>query len=147
MAKFWKTFLPIGWLYGEYVDLKNFNKSMLDAIKRLFIKEAPERKESFEQAMTRLNLTNDDVIRTARNYRWYAIIFLLLGIILFSYAFYLLFAYFSITGWLLALGATTLCLTYAFRFDFWAYQMRMRKLGVTANEWLQSILGGKGSSI
>jgi len=142
-----KTFLPIGWLHGEYEDVKNQNKTIVNTIKRLFTKEVPERQETFEEAVTRLGLSQEEVNKTAKFNRLYALIFLLLAILLFCYAFYLLFAYVSITGWLLSLAATALALTYAFRFDYWSYQMRMRKLGVTFDEWLRSIVGGKGPSV
>jgi hypothetical protein len=144
---FLKTFLPLGWLYGEYEDVKNQNKTIVSIVKSLFIKDTNAKQETFEQALNRLGLTREQADKMASHYRWYALAFLLFGIVLFTYAFYLLFMYFSISGWLLSLAATTLCLAYAFSFDFWSYQIRVRKLGVPFNEWMQSILGGKGSSI
>lgn len=144
---FVKNFLPSGWLYGEVEDLQNQNKTIFKIIKTLYAKRLPEREESFEQAMKRLNLTEEYVKRTASIYRLYAICFLILAIAIFGYGFYLLFAHLSFSGCLLAIASTGLCLAQAFRFDFWAYQMKVRRLGVTFNEWKQSILGDKGTSI
>lgn len=142
----WKTFGPSGYLSGEYQDVKNQSKTIWGTLKGLFIKPRPENQESFEQAMQRLKLSIEDADNIANRYRRYALIFLLFGVILFTYAFYLLFEYFSVTGWLLALAATTLCLAYAFNYDFWSYQIRIRKLGVSFNEWLDSILGKRSST-
>lgn len=143
---FLRTFLPSGWLYGEVEGLKNENKTLYRILKSLFTKSTPERQETFEQAMTRMGLTEAYVKKTATTYRLYAILFLLIGIAIFTYGFYLLFDIRSLSGWLLAMAATGLCLAQAFRFDFWAYQMRVRKLGVTFSEWKSSILGNKGTS-
>lgn len=142
----WKTFGPSGYLAGEVEDIKNQNKTIWGNLKSLFTKPVPQQnnQESFEQAMKRMNLNLGQADALASRYRLYAIIFFLFGIALFSYAFYLLFMYFSISGWLLALAATTLCVTYAFSYDFWSFQIRKRKLGVTFKEWLDNILG-KGS--
>ena len=147
---FWKSagnlFLPIGWLGGEIDEVKNSTRTIANSVKRLFVRDVPERSETFEEAMTRLGLSEEDVRHTIRNYSIYAMIFLLLGIALFAYAFYLLFAHFTITGWLIALAATGFCLVQFFRYDFWVFQMKQRRLGITFNEWKSHLLGGKGSS-
>jgi len=152
MAKkgFWRTagnlFLPIGWIGGEIDEIKNSTQVIINSIKRLFTRDVPERSETFEEAITRLGLSEEDVRQTIRNYSFYARIFLLIGIALFCYAFYLLFAYFSITGCLIALAATGFCLVQFFRYDFWVYQMKQRKLGISFSEWKKHLLGRGRSS-
>lgn len=141
-----KTFLPSGWLYGEVEDLKDQNKSLYRILKSLFTKDTPVREESFADAMVRLNLTEEYVKRTAATYHIYAILFFILGLAIFTYGFYVLFAHSTLSGWLLSMAASGLCLAQAFRFDFWSYQMRVRKLGVSFNEWLESVVGKKGPS-
>lgn len=142
---FLKTFLPSGWLYGEYEDVKNQNKTIVGSIKGLLTKPVPQKEETFEQALVRLKLTRAQADSIASRYRWFALLFFLIGLCLFGYAFFLLFKYFSIAGWLLSLAATALSFSYAFSFDFWSFQIRSRKLGVTWKEWLENILG-KGFS-
>lgn len=153
MAKrgFFKTtgslFLPIGWLGGEVTDLKRSNRTIVNTIKGLFVKETPpENPETFDQAVARMELTEEDIKKTINTYSTYALIFILIALALFAYAFYLLFAYGSITGWLISLAATGFCLIQFFRYDFWAYQMKERRLGITFDEWKKHILGGKGTS-
>lgn len=141
----WKTFFnPAGWL--DYDGLKNQNRTMYSILKSMFSKEVPARQETFEQAKERLGLTDDDVKHIETNYRIYAIIFLVIGIIIFAYAFFLLFRYFTLTGWLLGLAASAYSLSLAFKFDFWSFQIRQRKLGATFSEWKRSVLGDKGTS-
>jgi len=143
---FAKNFLPSGWLYGEVEDLKNQNVTIFRILKALFTKSVPRQEETFEQAMERLGLTEEDVKKTASTYRLYAFFFLFLSACIFVYGFYLLFTTLSLAGCLLAMAATSVCLAQAFRFDFWAYQMRVRKLGVTLTEWKKSILGDRGAT-
>lgn len=139
-------YLPIGWLGGEVEDLKNSNRNIVGAVKRILSPEEAEHEESFDDAMKRLNLSDADIKKSISRYQTYVGLFLLIAILLFSYSFYLLFAHISIIGFLLSLTATVFCLTQAFRFDFWAYQMKNRKLGVSFNEWKQHVLGIKGKS-
>ena len=141
MRGLFNAFLPSGRLYGEVQGVKDQNKTLWTMLKTLYSKDVPEREETFEQAMARLGLTEADIQKTATRYRLYTLLFFLFGLALFAYAFYLLFAYFYVTGCLLALTATIFSWGQAFRFDFWSYQIRVRKLGVTFKEWKQSILG------
>lgn len=141
----WKTFFnPAGWL--DYQGLKEKNQTIFSTLKNLFSKPQPERQETFEQAKERLGLSDEDVKALEARYHLYALLFLLLGVIIFAYAFFLLFAYATITGWLLGLAAAAYSLSLAFKFDFWSFQMRQKKLGVTFTEWKRNILGDKGTS-
>lgn len=138
---FAKTFLPIGWLGGEIQGAKDFNRSVVNTVKTILTKETPQRQESFEQALARLGLTKAEAAKTASRYQIYAFVFLGLGVLLFAYSFYLLFAHFTIAGLLIGLAATAYCLAQAFRFDFWSYQIRVQRLGVSFKEWKEHILG------
>lgn len=137
-----KTFFnPSGWLDVAY--LKNQNRTIWGILKSLFTSEKPNREESFEEAIKRLGLTEEEVVSTQKTYRLYALFFVCLTLALFIYAFYLLFYHGTLAGWLLALATSALFAGQAFRYDFWSYQMRRRRLGVTFKEWKNSILGGK----
>lgn len=138
-----KTFLnPSGWIDLE--GLKQQNRTIWTILKNLFSPPTPIEKETFEQAMTRLRLTEEDVQSAKTTYRLYAIFFLSLGLIVILYAFYLLFHHGTFTGWVLAVASAALFLSQAFKYDFWAFQLRRRKLGATFEEWKNSLLGHKG---
>lgn len=142
----WKTFFnPAGWL--DYEGLKNQNKTIFSSIKGLLTKPTPAHTETYEEAMKRLDVTDQDIQKAATSYKVYAFLLMLVGVTIFAYAFYLLFSQFLITGWLLGVAASALCLAQAFKYHFWAFQMRRRKLGATFSEWSRSFLGEKGTSI
>ncbi|MCL5975534.1 MAG: type IVB secretion system protein IcmV [Gammaproteobacteria bacterium] len=129
-----KTFFnPSGWLDTE--SLRIYNTTIWDSIRGLFITPVAEKKETFEEAMARLNLTEDDVVKIQRNYLIYAVLFVCLGAALFLFSLYLLFHHASFYGWLLALVSAGLCGAQAFRFHFWYFQIKFRKLGCTFEEW------------
>ena len=138
-----KTFLnPMGWFGWE--SMKEQNQVIWGLIKGMFVPAKPIREESFEAAMQRLDVTEDDVRTSITRYRTFALIFLILGVISFAYAFFLLFYYGTITGWLLGIAVAALFGSQAFKFDFWAFQMSRRQLGLTFTDWRRNILGEKG---
>lgn len=137
-----KTFFnPSAWI--DLSSLKLMNRTIVDVVKNLFQVEQPERTETFEQAMERLKLTEDQVQFGATNFRIYALIFLLLGLLVFFYTFYILFKYKAFYSWLLGMATAALFFSQAFKYDFWSLQMRQRKLGITGKEWLDFVLGVK----
>lgn len=140
-----KTFVdPAGWL--NYSVLKNQHKTLWDILKGLVKPPTPQRKETFLQAMVRLKLTETDVSAMQSRYRWYSFFFLALGLLVFIHAFYLLFTHGTLTGWLLGMATCALFLSQAYRYHFWSFQMKSRKLGATFAEWKRNILGQKGST-
>ena len=138
-----KTFFnPSLWVDWNYVKFEN--RTLFSILKTQFTPTRPQREESFEQAMKRLNLTEEDVKKTATSYRYYALFFFILGFLSFIYAFFLLFSRGFLSGWILSLAVCLLLLSQAFRFDFWAFQMKNRTLGLTFADWKQHYLGDKG---
>lgn len=119
----------------DFATLKDFGKNVIGATKKLLVPSQPTYTESFEQAMVRLNLTEEDVAQRIKQFRLYVMIFFGGAIGLLIYDIYLLWqgtymAFFAVLGLML------LMLGQAFRYDFWLYQMRQRKLGCSFGEWL-----------
>ncbi|OGT37349.1 MAG: hypothetical protein A3F12_06215 [Gammaproteobacteria bacterium RIFCSPHIGHO2_12_FULL_38_14] len=136
-----KTFLyPSGWIDLEF--LKDQNKTIWSILRSLVTAPTPVYEETFEQAMARLGLKEEDIQHSALRFRLYAIFFLVLSLASLIYSIYLLIHYVTLLGFLLGLGVTGLFLAQAFKYDFWAFQIRRRKLGATVQEWKRSILGG-----
>lgn len=137
-----KTFFnPAAWL--DFNAVRAHTILVWTTLANLFTPPRPLREETFEQAMTRLHLTEPDVKSIAQTYRQYAIFFFIIGLLGFCYAFYLLFRYWTFIGFLIGLCMTALFITQAFKYDFWSLQMRKRKLGLTFEDWQKSILGSK----
>lgn len=129
-----KTFFnPTGWL-GYNLISSQFRWTK-DVIKELFTPARSLREETFEQALIRLNLTEEELQERAKIYLIYALIFLSLGACTFAYSFFLLFYHGTFSGWILAMGVTALFLVQAVRFDFWRFQIKQRRLGCTLHEW------------
>jgi len=139
-----KTFFnPSEWL--GYSAMKANNRTLWEVLKDLFTMPKKEmvKEETFEQAMQRLNMTEDDVESAVKNFRSYAIMFVIIGMTVFFYAFYLLFSVKGpyISAWLLGVATSALFLSQAFKYDFWSFQMKRRQLGATFEEWKRSLLG------
>ena len=120
------------WLGASYI--KNSVGQTIANTKTMFIPERADRQESFSDALQRLNITEADLkTRESEFLRLFAVHFLL-AIGLFCYALFLFYS----GNW--GGGCMTLCLVLyplalAFRFHFWLFQIRQRKLGCTIKEW------------
>lgn len=137
-----KTFFdPASWLDVE--SLKRQNVLIFGVLKNLFRTPAPVQAETFEQACKRLNLSEADIQDMIKSYRLYALLMFTVGMVVLGYTFYLLIQHQTFTGALLGLAATALFLSYAFRYDFWAFQLRTRRLGATFEEWKQHFFASK----
>lgn len=131
-----KTFFnPRAWL--GYDQLKSQTSTIWDIFKKLFTPAKPERQETFDEAMKRLEITEDDLKVKKATYLNYAIAFIMLATISFISSFFYLFYYHTFAGMMLGFAVTTLFATQAFRFHFWYFQIKHRKLGCTYQEWRQ----------
>jgi intracellular multiplication protein IcmV len=131
-----KTFFnPRAWL--GYDELKNQTKTIWDTLRALFTSSKPQRQETFEQAMQRLQLSEKDIKEKQATYLNYAIAFIILAVCSFLSSFYYLIHHHTFSGMILGFAVTTLFATQAFRFHFWYFQIKHRKLGCTYKEWRQ----------
>lgn len=131
-----KTFFnPAGWL--GYEQLKFYNQVIWGNFKRLGTPETPERTETFDEAMQRLQLTDQDIQQTSDRYLLYAIIFVVFAALAFAGGIVYLMGYGTFTAFALAMTCTAVLLVFAFRYHFWYFQIKHRKLGCTFREWWQ----------
>ena len=115
-------------------ELKETGSAVKDMAKDAFTFEDAKRKETFTEALKRFKLTPDQVADRYRQLMRFAILFFVLALGAFGYAVYL-----AISGdavaFMLGLAVSGLGLTYAFRYHFWAFQLKHQKLGCTLKEW------------
>jgi intracellular multiplication protein IcmV len=131
-----KTFFnPTEWIGLE--SLKINTRFIKDSLRELFIPREPTLRETFEEAKIRLNLTEENIQNTARRYTYFTLFFVLIGICTFSFGMYLLLHKGLFGGFMLALSAASLFFVQAFRYNFWNFQIKNRKLGCTLKEWWQ----------
>ena len=96
--------------------------------------------------MQRNGMAEADVLVAIKNYQLFVLIFTLLGGLAFIYAFFILFSYHTVFGWLLGISVCALLFAQAFKYDFWSLQLRRRKLDLTFTDWKEAILGKKGGA-
>jgi len=137
-----KPFVDVPTWVG-YAQLKDYAKNIGKNVSSLFIPKKAERVETFEEAMARLKLTEADLIARQKEFKRLILIFSFIGLILLGYTFYLLMDG-SFRGAIASFALTLLIFSYSFRYHFWLFQIRQRKLGCTLREWLDSgFMGGK----
>lgn len=137
-----KTFFdPAGWLGANELSL--YNRVIGNNLKSTFSTPKPQHTETFEQALQRLQVTETDLQNTAQAYHAYYLFFIILSLSSFLGGFYYLFAYRTLSGWILATTVSILFAAQAFRFNFWYFQIKQRKLGCTFIEWWLGKVGIK----
>lgn len=124
----------MGWkqIKDGAVAIKAISKTLVPSSK------ASRRKETFEQAVARLRLSEADLQQRMKQFRMMALLYLAMGVGLFAYAIYL-FINFSFMAGLLSSVLTALALALFFRQHFWYFQMKQRKLGCTVKEWFYGL--------
>jgi intracellular multiplication protein IcmV len=140
-----KTFIdPKSWL--DYDMVKDQTKTVASIFKATFSTRPPvAQTESFEQAKKRLRLTEEDIEETEKNYYFFAMLFLAVGVVLLGMGIYLLIdGVFG--GFLLAVAIAAVVFAQAFRNHFYYFQMKHRKLGCTFSEWRSGRPNNEGSS-
>ena len=140
-----KTFInPTAWV--DFTSIKQGLSALFGLFKAAFSRtEVPATVESFDDMLKRLNMTMEEADSIGNNYLTFAMIFVLAACVLLGFGIYLLTDKFFL-GFLLSLGMTAVMLAQAFRFHFWYFQIKHRKLGCTFEEWRTGNLKDEGSS-
>jgi intracellular multiplication protein IcmV len=125
-----------------YRQLAETNRSLLSFAKRFFIPEQATRQESFEQALSRLNVTEADLAQRIREFTRLFWIWVALLIICIAYSLHLLSEH-ALRGFFPCLGLSLVILTQVFRYHFWVFQIKHRRLGCTFRDWFSHFLTGK----
>lgn len=129
--------------WADYDRLKESSKGLKYTIKNLFIPAKPQHPESFEQAMQRLQLSESDI--KAREREFYYLALLMFGLMLAAIG-YMIYhiASLHIFGAIVSVAVVAVAASLAFRYHFWYFQTKQRKLGCSFKEWFtQGLLGRK----
>ena len=130
-----KTFFnPRGWSGYDFIKLQF--RTTWDIIKDAVSPQEVGRQETFDEAMKRLELTEEDIQKSQNNYLLFASLFVLCGVLTLVFSFYLIFHHKTFSGMILGFVTSTLFFVYAFRYHFWYFQIKHRKLGCTIDDWL-----------
>lgn len=127
----------------DWVRLKSFTLYLANGFKRLFVPQQAIKAESFKEAANKLDISDENLLAKQKAlFRLSMIMVGAAGLIL-VYMGYQLF-YGSFKAAMVSLVVTLIALALAFRYHFWYFQIKHRKLGCTFNEWYrQGLLGEK----
>jgi intracellular multiplication protein IcmV len=130
-----KQWIGFGQIKGDTVKVSKIAKAVFKREKHT------ERKETFEEAMKRFDLSEDDIKKRMKTSKQLVFIFLGISALL---AFYMTYQWVSghFIGGFICMVLMSLILSYAFREHFNLFQMRQRRLGCTCKEWLKSTFKG-----
>lgn len=96
--------------------------------------------ESFEDMLLRMNISEEELALRARSHLFSSFSFLFFVMLDFFYALYLIWHHHSISGFAISIATTIFLLTQAFKYNFWYFQIKKRKLECSFAEWRQEIL-------
>ncbi|WP_131793852.1 type IVB secretion system protein IcmV [Fluoribacter gormanii] len=126
----------------DWDRMRAFTLYLVNGFKRLFVPQKKVEGESFNDAVKLLNLTDESLLIKQKSLFRLSIVMLLAALLIMGYAVFQLF-YGSIKAFLVSLVVTLIALVLAFRYHFWYYQIKNRKLGCTFNEWYRKGLLGE----
>jgi intracellular multiplication protein IcmV len=120
------------WMSLDYIS--ETTSRFKGIIKDTFTPQKASRSETFEQALKRLELTEDDINDRKREFKRLVATFLAISLAVICYGFYL-----ALTGNVFSafvtLALSLFSLSQAFKYHFWLFQIKHRKLGCTLKEW------------
>ena len=123
-----------------YARLKKQTQGIKAVAEKLFSTQKAHREETFEEALARLNLTEQDIEKRAHEFKRLVIVFGVIGtgvLIYFVYA----VTQKAVIASLGSMGIFFFVLAQLFRYHFWLFQIRQKRLGCTFKEWLRDLVG------
>lgn len=121
-------------------QLKENAGALYKSIKTSFVIDKGRYNETFEQAVKRLHLSEQDIQNRSQQFKILALVYLVLGLGIICYGLVLLYLHYYSGGFAaIAIACTSLALS--FRNHFWFYQVKQRKLGCSVMEWFKSLVG------
>jgi len=115
---------------------------LANGIKKYLVPQRAKATESFATAVKRLNLSDTELLKRQHGLLRSCLIMLVFAFFMFFYSMYLLYTL-KIKAFCLSFVVMMLALTFAFRYHFWYFQMKKRKLGCSFKEWYEQGLRGR----
>lgn len=132
-------------LWFDYDRLKAFNQYILEVFKKVFIPtqiKPKNSKASFKEAVGKMHLTEEGLISRSKALFRLAILMSTIGFALLVYAVYHLIEG-NYQASVVSLVVAMIGFVLAFRYHFWYFQIKERKLGCSFKEWYQQGFLGK----
>ena len=143
-SKFRKIFSKVlnvrFWL--DWERIKSFGQYLKGNIEALVTPAASGKTEDFKVAVQHFHISEDALLDKQRALFRLSLLMLFLAVLIFSYTIYQLI-YGTYRATVVSFVVMGLALVLAFRYHFWYFQIRQRKLGCTFREWYRALLGVK----
>lgn len=123
------------WLSVDY--LKETTGHLKSIFVDTFVPKKARYSETFEEALERLQLSEQELLNRQTEFFRLFCFFIGLSLCVISYGIYLAYTKLFLSA-LIAFCLSLYALTQAFRFHFWLFQLKHRKLGCTLWEWFNS---------
>lgn len=118
-----------------YDQIKATSSSLLNLGQNVFTPQQANYIETYEEALQRLKITEIEIQQRRTEFTRLMIVYLLLAIAVFAYSVYIVVMYKNIMGFLIGFVLTIYALTHAFRYHFWIFQIKHKKLGCSLRDW------------
>jgi intracellular multiplication protein IcmV len=136
--------------WSDWERMKSFTFFVGHGFRSLFLfdrettpdNEKPALTESFTAAQEQLKLTDADLLNRQKALLRLSIFMTVLALFIVTYSVYH-FYYGAYRAGLLSLVVMMISIALAFRYHFWYYQIKSRKLGCTVGEWFRNGLLGE----
>lgn len=134
---FFRTLSSVFFDVPRWVNAKQYietNKTLFTRIKDVFRIAKAQRHETFDAAMQRLQVSDQDLKERLQSNQRAMMIILLFVAILCVYGIILMFKG-TVAGVVVVLAIIALSAVRAFQYSFWNFQIKNRKLGCSFKEW------------
>lgn len=141
LSVFGRIFNVRAWV--DFDRMKSYTSYLADGFRKMFIPQKKQAEESFEDAMTRLNLSEKDLQKRRSSLYRLSLFMCGAALLILAYGIYQL-VHGGYMATIISLAVMLIALALAFRYHFWYFQISERKLGCTLREWYKKgLMGGK----
>lgn len=113
-------------------------KYIASQAKNLFSPEEASRTESFEDAMVRLNITEEQLESSDKYFTFLIRLYIFMALLITAYSLYQMLIVKSALSTIMTFSLVLYALANSFRYHFWRFQIRSRKLGCSFRDWLNN---------
>ncbi len=129
--------------WSDFDRMKEFTLYLENGVRNLFIPRRQTAEQTFEEALRQYHVDDESLLRKRNGLYRLSVLMCLFSLGFLVYSIYLA-VYGSWHATLLSVVVMLLALVLAFRYHFWFFQIKKRKLGCTFQEWFkQGFLGKK----
>ena len=135
-----KIFNVRGW--SDFDRIKEFLYVILHSLNVLFVpKKTKKSQDKFDAAVVNLQLTEEDLAIKQRALLHWSILMLLIFLCIFCYSIYQIIVKHYL-AFMISCSLSSIALGFAFRYNFWSYQISQRRLGCSFKDWFTHLFSG-----